>query len=64
MLVYYGIANAAALTQPRRTGAGHACRTCSGLAGRLTLAATLPVDAVIAGLVMFAVGLIGRALGR
>jgi APA family basic amino acid/polyamine antiporter len=65
VLVYYAIANAAALTQPPADRRWPRVLNLLGLAGCLTLVATLPVDAVIAGLVMFAVGLIGRAaLGR
>lgn len=33
-----------------------------GLAGCLTLAAALPVGSAVAGLIMFAVGLLGRLI--
>jgi APA family basic amino acid/polyamine antiporter len=57
VLVYYAIANAAALTL--RPGEGPPWRPVpvAGLAGCLLLAATLPVRSVLAGLAVFAVGL-------
>ena len=62
VLVYYAIANASAFTQPvtdRRWPRG---LNVLGFVGCLVLVATLPLTAVVAGLVMFAFGLAGRAL--
>ena len=62
VLIYYAIANASAFTQPvadRRWPRG---LNVLGLIGCLVLVATLPFPAVVAGLVMFAVGLGGRAI--
>ncbi len=60
VLIYYAIANAAAFTQPvaqRRWPRG---LQVLGLVGCLILAATLPWQSVIAGLIMFSAGLCGR----
>lgn len=62
VLVYYAIANAAAFTQPAEQRRMPRVLNVLGVAGCLVLVATLPVRAVTAGLVMFAVGLAGRAL--
>jgi APA family basic amino acid/polyamine antiporter len=58
VLLYYGVANASALTL-----AGSAPRTVAaiGLAGCLLLAFTLPVRSVVVGLIVLAVGLAGYA---
>jgi APA family basic amino acid/polyamine antiporter len=63
VLIYYAIANASAYTLPasgekRRRRILNVC----GLAGCLLLVATLPWQSVISGLVVFAVGIIGRAV--
>ncbi len=57
VLIYYAIANAAAYTlpAPRRR-----VLNVFGLAGCLVLVATLPWQAVVSGLGMFAVGIAGR----
>ena len=60
VLVYYAIANAAALTL--RSVARWI--PVLGLFGCLVLAATLPWQSVLAGLAVFAVGLAGRAVAR
>jgi basic amino acid/polyamine antiporter, APA family len=64
VLLYYAVANAAALTQD----AGHRRYPRGlqllGLAGCLTLAATLPVGSVLAGLVVLVVGIAGRLVVR
>lgn len=62
VLVYYGITNAAALTQPPTDRRWPRPLQLLGLTGCVTLAATLPLPSVIAGLVMFTLGLTGRAL--
>ncbi|MGI5245738.1 APC family permease [Dactylosporangium sp. CA-139066] len=56
VLVYYAVANGSALTLRREEGAPHRLVPVAGLAGCLLLAATLPFKAVIAGLVVFAIG--------
>ena len=63
VLIYYAIANASAYTLPasgekRRRRILNVC----GLAGCLLLVATLPWQSVISGLVVFAVGIVGRAV--
>ncbi len=63
VLIYYAIANAAAFTLPD-AGRRHRVRDVCGIAGCLVLVATLPWQSVIAGLVMFAIGIIGRAVVR
>ncbi|MBQ6642975.1 MAG: APC family permease, partial [Saccharopolyspora sp.] len=64
VLVYYAIANAAAFTQPAQQRRWPRAINVLGLSGCLTLAATLPVASVLAGLVVFAAGLLGRAITR
>ncbi|HUH71821.1 MAG TPA: APC family permease [Mycobacterium sp.] len=62
VLIYYGIANAAAYTLPasrrRRPRVLNVC----GVLGCLLLVATLPWESVVAGLGIFAIGVAGRAL--
>lgn len=60
VLVYYGIANACAVTQPADQRRQPRALNILGMAGCAALAATLPITSVIAGLVMFAAGLLGR----
>jgi basic amino acid/polyamine antiporter, APA family len=62
VLVYYAIANASALTLRPDEGAPWRPVPVVGLAGCLLLAATLPVRSVLAGLAVFAVGLVVRRL--
>jgi APA family basic amino acid/polyamine antiporter len=62
VLVYYAIANLSAFTQPARDRRWPRWLNLTGLLACLLLAATLPLPAVLAGLAMFAVGLIGRIL--
>jgi basic amino acid/polyamine antiporter, APA family len=62
VLVYYAIANAAALTQPAADRRWPRWLNVLGAVGCLTLIATLPWRSVLAGVVMFAVGLTGRWL--
>lgn len=56
VLIYYAIANAAAVTLRRR----RAVNIC-GLAGCLVLVATLPWESAATGLAVFAIGVAGRA---
>jgi APA family basic amino acid/polyamine antiporter len=60
VLVYYAIANAAAFTQPAPDRRWPRWFNGFGVAGCLTLAATLPLSSVLAGALVLAVGLIGR----
>jgi basic amino acid/polyamine antiporter, APA family len=60
VLVYYAIANASAFTQPVSQRRWPRAFQVLGVAGCLTLVATLPWQSVVAGVVMFAVGLAGR----
>ena len=62
VLVYYGIANASALTQPQEQRRWPRALNVLGVLGCAVLVATLPPASVVAGLVMFAVGLVGRLL--
>jgi APA family basic amino acid/polyamine antiporter len=62
VLIYYAIANASAFTQPSDDRRWPRGLNVFGAVGCLVLVATLPPAAVVAGLVMFGVGLGGRAL--
>ncbi|HEY2669179.1 MAG TPA: APC family permease [Rugosimonospora sp.] len=62
VLVYYAIANVAAFTQPAPDRRWPRGLNLLGAAGCLTLVAALPWQSVIAGIVMFAVGLLGRGI--
>ena len=61
VLIYYAIANAAAFTQPAGQRRWPRWLNVLGAAGCLILVVTLPWQSVLAGVVMFAVGLAGRA---
>ena len=60
VLVYYAIANASAFTQTGDQRRWPRAINLLGLAGCLILVVTLPVQAVVAGLVMFVIGIAGR----
>src|SRR5690606_31060336 len=64
VLVYYAIANASAFTLPANRRHMPRWLTVLGLVGCLVLAATLPWTSVLGGLVVFAIGLAGRAIAR
>lgn len=64
VLVYYGIANAAAFTQPARHRRWPRGLNVIGLIACAALVVTLPWPAVVAGSVVFVVGLGGRLLIR
>jgi basic amino acid/polyamine antiporter, APA family len=64
VLVYYGVANAAALTQEPRQRRWPRGLHVVGLVGCALLVVTLPWGAVVSGLLVFAVGLGGRLLVR
>lgn len=60
VLVYYAVANAAAFTQPAADRRWPRALNVLGAAACLVLVASLPAGSVVAGLVMFGVGLLGR----
>ena len=62
VLTYYAIANASAFTQPAGQRRWPRWLNLLGATGCLVLVATLPWQSVISGLIMFAVGLAGRAI--
>ncbi|GAB3502820.1 amino acid/polyamine/organocation transporter (APC superfamily) [Amycolatopsis cihanbeyliensis] len=64
VLVYYAIANASAFTLPAGLRRMPRWLPVLGLGGCLLLAATLPWQSVLAGVLVFAVGLGGRAVVR
>lgn len=64
VLVYYAIANASAITLPGPRWSWPWPIAVLGLAGCLTLAATLPLASVLSGLAVLALGLAGRAAIR
>jgi APA family basic amino acid/polyamine antiporter len=64
VLVYYAVANLAALRQPPEQRRWPRALNLLGLVGCLTLVVTLPAASVIGGLVVLAVGVVGRALLR
>jgi basic amino acid/polyamine antiporter, APA family len=61
VLIYYAIANAAAYTLPAANGKRRRVLNACGLTGCLLLVATLPWQSAGAGLIVFAVGIAGRA---
>jgi len=64
VLVYYAVANLSALGQPAEQRRWPRALHVLGLAGCVTLVATLPGTAVLTGLAVLAVGLLGRLLVR
>ncbi|HET7554022.1 MAG TPA: APC family permease [Gaiellaceae bacterium] len=60
VLTYYAIANASAFTQPAERRRWPRALNVVGAAGCAALAVTLPVSSVVAGLAVFAVGVVGR----
>lgn len=62
VLVYYLVANLAAVTQPRAERRVPRALSIAGASGCLVLVATLPWPSVVAGLAVFAVGAAGRAI--
>jgi basic amino acid/polyamine antiporter, APA family len=64
VLIYYAIANAAAYTQPATQRRWPRLLNVCGVVGCLLLVATLPWQAVVAGLAIFVIGLTGRAITR
>jgi APA family basic amino acid/polyamine antiporter len=64
VLIYYAIANAAALNQPAAARRWPRSLNILGLLGCVVLVATLPATSIFAGLGMFAIGLLIRFLQR
>jgi basic amino acid/polyamine antiporter, APA family len=64
VLIYYAIANTAAFTQPSDQRRWPRWLNVLGATGCLVLIATLPWQSVLTGVIMFALGLIGRAAAR
>jgi len=62
VLVYYLIANLSAASQPAEQRRWPRPLNLLGCVGCVTLAATLPPESVVTGLLMFAIGLVGRLL--
>ncbi len=62
VLVYYAIANASAFTQPAADRRWPRALNVLGFVGCLVLIATLPPVSVLAGVLVFAIGLAGRLL--
>ncbi|HEV2127852.1 MAG TPA: APC family permease [Thermomicrobiales bacterium] len=60
VLVYYAVANASAWTQTGNDRRWPRWLNTLGLVGCLVLVATLPVGAVLTGIAMFAIGIVGR----
>ena len=60
VLTYYAVANAAAFTQRGDDRRHRRALNVAGLVGCVVLVATLPIESVVAGLAMFAVGLVAR----
>jgi len=64
VLVYYAVANAAAYTQEPAYRRWPRALNVAGLVACIALVVSLPVSAVVAGSVVLAVGVIGRAVVR
>jgi APA family basic amino acid/polyamine antiporter len=62
VLVYYAVANLSALRQPAEQRRWPRGLQVLGLAGCLLMAAALPIGSVLAGLAVFGVGILGRAV--
>jgi APA family basic amino acid/polyamine antiporter len=60
VLLYYAVANASAFTQTGEFRRWPRVLNAAGLVGCLVLVTTLPLEAVAAGVVMFAIGLAVR----
>ena len=64
VLVYYAVANASAFTQRAANRRWPRALNVAGLVACIVLVVSLPAGAILAGVVMFAVGVAGRALSR
>jgi len=64
VLVYYAVANAAAFTQTGSDRRWPRALNVAGLVGCVALVSSLPLSSVVAGSIVFGVGLAGRAVAR
>ena len=64
VLLYYGIANASAFTQPPEQRRWPRALNLLGAVGCVVLALSLPAASLVAGAAILAVGLVGRLLLR
>lgn len=64
VLLYYFIANSAAVTQPRPERRVPRALSVAGAIGCLVLVATLPVVSIVAGVIVLAVGVLYRLVAR
>ncbi|MFB9308984.1 APA family basic amino acid/polyamine antiporter [Agromyces hippuratus] len=64
VLVYYLVANLAAITQPRSERRFPQALSAAGAVGCLVLVATLPPVSIVAGVVVFAIGAAYRLISR
>jgi APA family basic amino acid/polyamine antiporter len=64
VLLYYAIANGSAYTQSADHRRWPRVLNVAGLVGCVVLVVTLPLSAVVAGAVVLAVGVAGRAVAR
>ena len=64
VLLYYFIANAAAITQPRADRLAPRALSVAGAIGCLVLVATLPLVSIVAGVAVLAVGVAYRLVSR
>lgn len=60
VLIYYAIANASAYTQTGEQRRWPRLLNIVGLIGCVVLVVTLPLQSILAGIIMFAIGLVGR----
>ncbi len=60
VLIYYAIANASAYTQVGDQRRWPRALNVAGLVGCVVLVATLPLNSILMGIAMFAIGLVGR----
>ncbi|MDQ0893109.1 APC family permease [Agromyces ramosus] len=64
VLLYYFIANAAAVTQPRSERRVPRALSIAGAIGCLVLVVTLPLSSIVAGVIVLAVGVLYRLVAR
>ncbi|MBC2931390.1 hypothetical protein [Nocardioides sp. zg-1228] len=64
VLVYYAVANLAALRQPAEHRRWPRALQVAGMAGCVAMAAALPLGSVLAGLAVLAIGVAGRLVAR
>lgn len=64
VLLYYFVANSAAMTQPRTERRIPRWLSASGAIGCLVLVAALPITSIVAGLIVLAIGVLYRLVAR